>query len=114
MKKLIVSMACLSVFGFAGTALAGNHKTDIAHCGCNADGSDLEWQFLSVSKNSKGHRQHEDYDEENCYVDDVLIGMYLRQYDDCILTPGQTLEGVDECVLVNITPVLGESCAVPN
>ena len=109
MKQLltVVAIACLGIFGFTGTALAD--KTVVAHCGCNFDGTDLEWVFLDVNTNSKGHQQHLDGDLEDCFDEfAVFVDVYERDFDDCGLIGETNLPGVSTC---NPDPVEGASCS---
>lgn len=102
----------LALIGFASTATAGGHKTDVWHCGCVAYAPGdiapwgtafLEWSDLSVSKNSNGHQQHEAGDVETCSYwlnDDTLAyATYTRGSDDCqeVGVP-HVLEGVGTCI----------------
>jgi hypothetical protein len=108
MKKLIVAIMCLSLFGLTGTALAGQPKVDIAHCGCSDDGTDLVWKHLSVSVKSKGHQQHDAGDLEDCVDEAGVVDTFERAADDCVLFGVDPLNGVVTCVE---DPVEGESCA---
>jgi hypothetical protein len=110
MKKLIIAIMCLSLFGLTGTALAGQPKVDVAHCGCNDDGTDLVWTFLSVSVKSRGHQQHDAGDLEDC-VDEAgaVVDTFVRGADDCVLFGEEPINGVAICV--EPIPVEGESCA---
>ncbi len=102
MKKLTLVLLSLVLFGFVGNVLAKQPKEDVYHCGCNADGTDLVWTRLNVSKNSNGHRNHEADDPESCYtwVIDVWtwVGDYDRGYDDCEdADGGVNINGVGDC-----------------
>jgi hypothetical protein len=109
MKKFSILLLCIAVLGFTGTALAGQPKTDVAHCGCNFDGTDLEWVFVSVSVNSKGHKQHDAGDLEDCYDEaGAYVDTYERDFDDCILFDGTVLDGVFDCA---DDPIEGTSCS---
>ncbi len=114
MKKLtlLTVVVALGMFGLVNpsTAIARQPKTDVAHCGCNFDGSDLEWVFLSVSVKSKGHQQHDATDLEDCFdpTTGAVVDTYTRASDDCILSGGPTLPGVFACDPV---PTEGVSCS---
>ncbi len=114
MKKLtlLTVVVALGMFGLVNpsTAIAGQPKTDVAHCGCNADGSDLEWVYLSVSTKSKGHKQHDAGDLEDCDDEfDEFVDTYERDFDDCILFNGAVLDGVVDCAPED--PIEGDSCS---
>ena len=86
-------------------------KAALMHCGCNSDGTGLEWNYLVVSSKSKGHRKHQAGDIVECYVpdvdEDVLEGTYTRDDKDCTIDEGTLLE-VDQCG--SPVPMAGESC----
>jgi len=113
MKKLtlLTVVVALGMFGLVNpsTAIARQPKTDVAHCGCNFDGSDLEWVFLSVSVKSKGHQQHDAGDMEECFdAADMPVDTYERAFDDCILLDGTLLPGVADCAA---DPIAGDTCS---
>jgi hypothetical protein len=109
MKKLSIVLMCLAVLGFTGTVSAGQPKTGVAHCGCNLDGTDLEWVFLDVSAKSKGHKQHLDGDLEDCSDQfEAFVGTYERDFNDCTLVGEGSLGGVVAC---DPNPVEGASCS---
>ncbi len=113
MKKVSIVLGCLLLLGFSTNALAA--KSSVAHCGCNDDGSDLVWTYLEVSSKSKGHKQHNMSDLEECYIDvlvdevwvEVYVDTYERAADDCTFN-GTELSGLSACDPI---PTEGESCA---
>jgi hypothetical protein len=96
-KKLVVLCCGLIVLGVSVTAVAGNggppSKSQIYHCGCVTGNwygfatARLEWSYLDVSHNSKGHAQHLDGDLEECFFIDSWGSPdsddFVRNWDDC-------------------------------
>lgn len=91
----------------------GNPKVQIAHCGCNFDGSGLEWKHIRVSTKAKGHLRHTADSSATCiYLDEEVS--YVRGADDCRISNGEesnNIGGLDDCEPV---PEIQTSCeAVP-
>jgi hypothetical protein len=110
MKKLALTIALSAL---ASTAYAGGAKTSILHCGCNIDGTDMVYKEISVSKKSKGHRNHvatstdacvSGYDVEN----NPLYTDFVRTGDDCTLA-GE-LTGLIACSAFDTPPAADDSC----
>lgn len=114
MNKTIFTALAITAFTLsATTAFAGGPKTSLAHCGCNANGDDLEWQIINVSSKSKGHQQHLAGDMETCVVTDdagiiVMETNFERGESDCIISG--TLENVGNCPTAIPFPMQDESC----
>jgi len=88
MKKLIVFMACLGVFGFTSSVMAEGPpaKSTILHCGCVIDDSDevvMQYKEISVSSKSRGHDNHVAGDIDSCPVGDETFIDFVRTGDDC-------------------------------
>ena len=115
MNKIFTALAITALTLSATTAFAGGHKTALAHCGCNADATDLdlEWQIINVSKSSKGHKQHQDGDIETCVAVDAMgyevSANFERAEDDCTLFEKGELLGVGIC---GTDPVQDDSCSL--
>ena len=73
--KTVTTLVCFAFIGVASIANAGNHKTDIWHCGCATDdaGTELRWTMLNISEKSKGHKNHVFNQHEDC-VSTVIDG----------------------------------------
>lgn len=105
MKKLLTILALICMVGFAGTAFAA--KETVFHCGCNYDGTGLEWQELNINVNAgkdkpAGHANHVAGNLESCYDElEVFVGDYFRGYRDCEDPDvGADVPGVAECLAV--------------
>jgi hypothetical protein len=113
MKKIFTALAITALTLSATTAFAGGHKTALAHCGCNADATDLEWQIINVSKSSKGHKQHQAGDMETCVTVDVMgyevSANFERAANDCTLSGEGELMGVAIC---GTDPVQDDPCSL--
>jgi hypothetical protein len=112
-KTIFTAMAITALTLSANTAFAGGPKTSLAHCGCNADATDLEWQIINVSRKSKGHQQHLANDMETCVVTDdagviVMQVNFERAESDCIISG--SLENVGNCPTAIALPEQDESC----
>ena len=86
----------------------GNTKVQIAHCGCNYDGSGLEWKHIRVSTKAKGHLSHTVDSSATCiYLDEEVT--YLRGVDDCLISdePSNNIGGLEVCEPV---PEIQTSC----
>ncbi len=110
MKKLSLILICLAMFAYTSTAFGDPPgKTVVAHCGCNFDGTDLEWVFLDVSTKSKGHQRHLDGDFESCNDESgSFVDIYERDFDDCDLIGEDGLGGVATC---GTDPIEGDPCS---
>lgn len=76
----------------------GNPKVQIAHCGCNYDGSGLEWKHIKVSTKAKGHLRHKVDSSASCiYLDEEVT--YLRGGEDCRISdePLDNIGGLENC-----------------
>jgi len=113
-KTIFTGIAIAALTLSATTAFAGGHKAALAHCGCNADATNLEWKIINVSQSSKGHKQHQTGDIETCVTVDAATSEELsynfeRAANDCTLTDGGELMGVAICAA---DPVQGDSCSL--
>lgn len=109
-KTILTALAVTTLTLSSTTAFAGGPKTALAHCGCNAEATDLEWQIINVSSKSRGHQRHLAGDMETCVVTDdtgaiVFEVNFERGESDCIISG--TLENVGLCPTV---PLQDESC----
>ena len=113
MKKLIVSLTCLSALGFAGTAMAQppHGKATIRHCGCVLDANNvvgMAYVDVNVSSRAVGHRQHTEGTVDSCVGEDgVTLFDFTRTGSDCQLS-GPSVSGVDQCG--DTPPDPGSSC----
>jgi hypothetical protein len=108
MKRLIVSMACLSVFGFIGTALAEPPpKSTFNHCGCVVDEVDgsATMQYVQITTSSKaiGHQNHVAGSLDTCLDAAEEPVEFVRTGADCSDTGGPPLAddaicGADQAV----------------
>lgn len=88
----------------------GNPKVEIAHCGCNYDGSGLEWKHIRVSTRARGHLRHKAGSEATCILLDEEVS-YIRGADDCRISydvPSNNIGGLADCAPV---PEVQTSCA---
>ena len=111
MKKLLLTLLSLTLFGIVSSAQAGggpNNTRIIAHCGCNTAGDDLEWVFVDVG-NGRGHNRHRDGNEEFCLDEtETPNKACLRTLDDCVVAgPTTTAKG-------NQTPLILCSNSAPH
>jgi hypothetical protein len=112
MKKLIVSLSCLSALGFAGIAMAAPPvKAAICHCGCVLDANDvvgMAYVDINVSSRAVGHRQHDQGTVDSCVNSDGTgTEDFMRTGSDCQLS-GPPVAGVDQCG--DTPPEAGSSC----
>ena len=93
------------------TSRNNNPKVEIAHCGCNYDGSGLEWKHIRVSTNAKGHLRHTAESEAGCINDIDEEVFFTRGYDDCRTSdePSNNIGGLEPCEPL---PVVGTSCQI--
>ena len=120
--KTVVTLIFFALIGVASIANAGNHKTDVWHCGCatNDAGTELRWTMLSISEKSKGHKNHIFNQHEDC-VSTVInddgsttstTHHLMRAASDCQDT--DILMGVGVCPAQTdggtVDPVEGEIC----
>lgn len=93
----------------------GNPKVQIAHCGCNYDGSGLEWKHIRVSTHAKGHLNHVAGSTANCiYLDEQVT--YTRGADDCRISdgdPSNNIGGLEDCDPVPEVQTSCEAVAEP-
>jgi hypothetical protein len=113
MKKIALTIV---ISAFASTAFAGGAKTSILHCGCTEDGTAMAYEEISVSKNSKGHKNHVALSADSCmsgYDSDgfALFTDFVRTGDDCTL--GGSLDGLTACAKFDVPPVELDECGAP-
>jgi len=113
MRKLALTIA---ISALASTAYAGGGKTSILHCGCTEAGDAMVYEEISVSKKSKGHKNHVASSADACFVgyenDLPLYQDFIRLGDDCSLTGN--LDGLSACNTFDTPPEAGDNCgAVP-
>lgn len=109
MKKISIVLSGIMLIGISGTSFAGK-PTDVAlmHCGCTAEGDDLEFTYQVVNSNSeRGHKNHVIDSEKTCYFDDEPVGTYVRTANDCTLADGIWTD-VGWCG--DTPPVEGDDC----
>ena len=88
----------------------GNPKVEIAHCGCNYDGSGLAWKLIKVSTRAKGHLKHTAGSSATCiYLDEEVS--YVRGAADCRIANGEPPNTISELEDCDIVPAVDESCA---
>ena len=100
-------------------------KVRIAHCGCNADGSDLVWKHIQVSTRAIGHLKHLASTEERpkqvgCLnAEETAETLRLRAAGDCRLVEegntGEIRKGdrvMPDCAIPSegLNPMIGASC----
>ena len=110
MKKLALIFFTATL---ASTAYAGTGKTSILHCGCTDEGDAMVYKEISVSKKSKGHRNHVATSTDACVSGFDLDGNplftdYVRTGDDC--TIDGDLDGIADCAEFDVPPVAGDTC----
>ena len=87
-----------------------NPKVRIAHCGCNYDGSGLEWKHIRVSTRAVGHLKHTAGSDVTCINDLEEEVSYTRGFADCRISDGvesNNIGGLPDCVEV---PAVQTSC----
>ena len=114
-KAILTALAITTLALSTTTAFAGGPKTIIAHCGCNAAATDLEWQIINISSKSKGHQHHQKYDMETCVATDdagtiLMEANFERGESDCIISG--TLVNVGNCPAAIPVPEQDESCTL--
>jgi len=99
-----------------------NPKVQIAHCGCNYNGSGLEWKHIRVSTKARGHLRHTVDSDASCINELEEEVLYTRGFDDCRISDeaSNNIGGLARCDdpddvedpedLVDTVPVVGESC----
>ena len=103
MNKLsLIPLGLLSV-AISGTVAAERQPKELLfHCGCNDNGTGLEWVALNVSNKAKGHANHQEGDTEACYnTYSYEWEEYTRGWDDCEEEYGPNIYGVGDCYYVN-------------
>ncbi|MEH6519501.1 MAG: hypothetical protein V7742_22725 [Halioglobus sp.] len=87
----------------------GGPKVEIAHCGCNFDGSGLEWKHIKVSTNARGHLRHTADTSATCiYLDEEVS--YLRGADDCRISNGEESNNIGGLLDCEPVPDIQTSC----
>lgn len=106
----------------AGGNAGGNPKVEIAHCGCNYNGSGLEWKHIRVSTNARGHLRHTVDSDARCIDEMDEEVLYTRGFDDCRISnePSNNIGGLARCDdpadpedpedNVDTVPEIGTSC----
>lgn len=113
MQRLIVSLACLSAFGFAGGAMADppQGKATILHCGCVLDAADqvgMAYVQVSVSSKAKGHLKHIEGTLDSCVMaDGITLVDFERTGADCQLS-GSALSTLAQCVAQTAGAICGQ------
>ena len=102
MKKLIVFMACLGVFGFTSSVMAEPPaKSTILHCGCVIDEpgtANMRYSEISISSKSRGHDNHVAGDIDSCPAGDETFIDFLRTGSDCQLDGPPLGDPIGDCV----------------
>ena len=110
MKKILLTLAISAV---ASTAYAAKEKTSILHCGCTEAGDAMVYEEISVSKNSKGHKNHLATSTDACVSGYDIEGSplftdFVRTGDDCSLSG--SLDGLISCAEFDVPPVAEDIC----
>ena len=101
-KTTLISMSLLSAAISGAVAADPPAKERLFHCGCNYNGTGLEWVGLNVSKKAKGHGNHQAGDSEACYNRYSYQWVeYIRGWDDCEEEYGPNIYGVGDCDYVS-------------
>lgn len=114
MKKLLLTLLVLMVFGIVGSVQAGHPPTGnntriISHCGCLANGSDLAIVWVDVG-NGRGHNRHRTGDTEFCRDESETPNMACdRTVDDCVVAGPLTTAKGNQTALSDC----GHSAATP-
>jgi hypothetical protein len=113
MKKLIVFVASLAAFAFAGGALAQSPgKANILHCGCVTDTEGalaMAYVDVNVSNKARGHRQHVAGSLDTCFngVDTYID--FQRTGADCLVSG--SLPGLPACTTEAAGTICGQQVA---
>jgi hypothetical protein len=112
MRKLVLSLACLTALGFAGGAMAQppHGKATILHCGCVLDADNvvgMAYVQVSVSSKARGHLNHAADSLDSCVTADGDLVDFMRTGSDCQLD-GAPLGDLQGCV----EQVANASCGV--
>lgn len=115
MKKLVLSLACLSAFGLAGGAAAEppHGKASLLHCGCVIDANNnvgMAYVPVNVSSKAKGHVNHAAGTVDSCVDATGTLVDFTRTGSDCQVS-GATLEGVAQCADQAANASCGEQVA---
>jgi hypothetical protein len=124
-KKCILVLTGVLIFGMTTAVLAANHKETLWHCGCVAQDEGypyatayLRWTALTISKNAGGHKKHDRGDVEYCdfYNGTVTVtdNDIERGSDDCEPAGGYNWPGIADCGdnadVPDASPQAGEYC----
>jgi hypothetical protein len=114
MRTLLVSIACSSVLGFSGIALAAPPpKSTILHCGCAVDsatgGATMQFVQISVSSRARGHQNHVAGNADTCLTIGGDAVEFVRTSSDCLVT-GAPLGDLVAC---GAEQVAGAVCGAP-
>ena len=94
----------------AATKGTGNPKVQIAHCGCNYDGSGLEWKHIRVSTKAKGHLRHTVDSQVTCINDLKEEVAFTRGYADCRISDGEPSNNIGGLLDCDPVPEVSTSC----
>ncbi|MGD8643819.1 MAG: hypothetical protein PVI15_06000 [Chromatiales bacterium] len=83
-------------------------KATVMHCGCNVDGTDLEYTTIAISSRSKGHDAHVAGSIDSCFDGVDTYTDFIRLGDDCQIDGPPLGDPIDACV--EPIPMEGESC----
>ena len=111
MKRLVLSLACLSALGFAGSATAEppHGKSTIRHCGCVLDVDDnvgMAYVEISVSSKAKGHGKHAAGTIDSCVDANGGLVDIRRTGSDCYVSGAP----LGELVACTDTQAINSSC----
>jgi hypothetical protein len=114
MRKLIISIACSSVLGFANVALADPPpKSSILHCGCTVDAATgnatMQFVEITVSSRARGHLNHVVGSEDTCVNGAAQAVEFVRASSDCLIE-GAPLGDLAIC---GAEQVVGAVCGAP-
>jgi hypothetical protein len=85
-------------------------KVRIAHCGCNYDGSGLEWKHIRVSTRAVGHLNHTEGSEVTCINDLEEEVYYTRGFADCRISEGVDANNIGGLLDCDPEPDVQTSC----
>ncbi|MDH3467712.1 MAG: hypothetical protein OES26_17690 [Gammaproteobacteria bacterium] len=110
MKRLVVSMACLSVFGIASSAMAAPPgKSTILHCGCVVDAvgvPNMRYVEISVNSKTRGHDNHFAGTIDSCFDGVDTFTDFVRTGSDCQIDGPELGDPILACE----GPVAGDIC----
>jgi hypothetical protein len=82
----------------AGVASAGpGGKSTILHCGCNETGDGMEFNEITVNRNSRGHDEHVAGSIDSCFDGIETYTDVVRTGSDCLVSGPNLRDPIVSC-----------------